>query len=60
MPERKRERLNFGVETRARAHHTAMGTLVVPFVRAWKRLRPTVRVEEPIGATRHQSLTGTP
>jgi sterol desaturase/sphingolipid hydroxylase (fatty acid hydroxylase superfamily) len=52
VPKRKRERLNFGVETRARTHHTAMGCLVIPFVHAWERLRPTVLVEAPIGATR--------
>ena len=59
MPERKRERLNFGVETRSRSHHTAMGGMVTPFVRAWERLRPTVRVGKTIGRTRDQSLTGT-
>jgi sterol desaturase/sphingolipid hydroxylase (fatty acid hydroxylase superfamily) len=40
VPERKRERLNFGIGTRTRAHHTVMGSLVVPFVLAWKRLHP--------------------
>jgi len=59
VPERKRERLTFGIGTRARTHHTAMGCLVMPFVRACERLRPTVLVEEPNGATRNQSLTGT-
>jgi sterol desaturase/sphingolipid hydroxylase (fatty acid hydroxylase superfamily) len=39
VPERKRERLNFGVGTRERGHHTAMGSIVVPFVLAWGRLR---------------------
>jgi sterol desaturase/sphingolipid hydroxylase (fatty acid hydroxylase superfamily) len=42
VPERKRERLNFGVETRARHHHTAIGGLVMPFVQALGRLRPWV------------------
>jgi sterol desaturase/sphingolipid hydroxylase (fatty acid hydroxylase superfamily) len=40
VPERKRERLQFGIEIRTRAHHTLMGSLVVPFVRAVERLRP--------------------
>jgi sterol desaturase/sphingolipid hydroxylase (fatty acid hydroxylase superfamily) len=40
VPERKRERLHFGVETRARDHHTAIGSLVLPFVHAVGRLRP--------------------
>ncbi|HWW84866.1 MAG TPA: sterol desaturase family protein [Vicinamibacterales bacterium] len=48
MPERTRERLSFGVETRTRDHHTAMGSVVRPFVRAWKRLLPAVPIE-----TRH-------
>jgi sterol desaturase/sphingolipid hydroxylase (fatty acid hydroxylase superfamily) len=47
VPERKRERLNFGVTTRARDHHTAVGSLVVPFVQAVGRLRP-----RPYGASR--------
>jgi sterol desaturase/sphingolipid hydroxylase (fatty acid hydroxylase superfamily) len=38
MPERQRERLTFGVESRTRAHHTAIGGLVIPFVRASRRL----------------------
>jgi hypothetical protein len=40
MPERQRERLNFGVATHAQTHHTAVGTLLVPFARAWERLHP--------------------
>jgi sterol desaturase/sphingolipid hydroxylase (fatty acid hydroxylase superfamily) len=40
VPERKRERLNFGVETRVPDHHTAIGGLVTPFVEAWQRRRP--------------------
>jgi sterol desaturase/sphingolipid hydroxylase (fatty acid hydroxylase superfamily) len=43
MPERRREPLTFGIAIRARAHHTAMGCLVVPFVQAWERLRPAFR-----------------
>ena len=39
LPERTRERLNFGVATRAHEHHTAMGSLVSPFVHAVGRLR---------------------
>lgn len=54
MPERKRERLHFGVETRERAHHTAMGCLVTPFVQAWERLRPTALVEKTVGAPQDQ------
>jgi sterol desaturase/sphingolipid hydroxylase (fatty acid hydroxylase superfamily) len=40
MPERQRERLNFGIATRAHTHHTAVGSLLVPFARAWERLQP--------------------
>jgi sterol desaturase/sphingolipid hydroxylase (fatty acid hydroxylase superfamily) len=40
VPERKRERLTFGVTTRAPEHHTAVGSLLLPFVQAVKRLRP--------------------
>jgi sterol desaturase/sphingolipid hydroxylase (fatty acid hydroxylase superfamily) len=39
MPERERERLHFGVETRASDHHTAIGSVVMPFVHAVGRLR---------------------
>lgn len=39
VPGRKRERLNFGVATPAPDHHTAMGSLVSPFVQAVGRLR---------------------
>jgi sterol desaturase/sphingolipid hydroxylase (fatty acid hydroxylase superfamily) len=39
VPGRKRERLTFGVTTRAREHHTAVGSLVLPFVQATGRLR---------------------
>jgi sterol desaturase/sphingolipid hydroxylase (fatty acid hydroxylase superfamily) len=40
MPERRRERLSFGIATRAHSHHTAVGSLLVPFADAWKRLQP--------------------
>jgi len=60
MPKRERERLSFGVETRAPAHHTAMGCLVTPFVRSCERLRPTVPFEKPIGGTQDQTLSGAP
>jgi sterol desaturase/sphingolipid hydroxylase (fatty acid hydroxylase superfamily) len=40
VPTRTRERLNFGVTTRAREHHTAVGSLISPFVQAAKRFRP--------------------
>ena len=43
MPDRQRERLTFGVESRTRAHHTAIGGLVMPFVRAWQRVGPPFR-----------------
>jgi len=43
MPERQRERLTFGVDTRTREHHTAVGGLVMPFVQALRRLRPKTR-----------------
>jgi len=39
MPERTRERLNFGVATRERDHHTVLGSLIMPFVQAASRLR---------------------
>lgn len=39
VPERKRERLNFGLSTRSPHSHTAMGSLVSPFVQAVGRLR---------------------
>jgi sterol desaturase/sphingolipid hydroxylase (fatty acid hydroxylase superfamily) len=40
LPTRERQRLSFGVEPRARIHHTAIGGLVLPFVRAWEVVRP--------------------
>ena len=40
VPGRTRERLTFGVATRAPEHHTAVGTLLLPFAQAVKRLRP--------------------
>jgi sterol desaturase/sphingolipid hydroxylase (fatty acid hydroxylase superfamily) len=58
MPQRTRERLTFGVETRTGAHHTAMGCLVVPFVKASKRLKKALLPEEAISAARNESLTG--
>jgi sterol desaturase/sphingolipid hydroxylase (fatty acid hydroxylase superfamily) len=39
MPEPTRERLNFGVATRERDHHTVLGSLIMPFVQAASRLR---------------------
>ncbi len=50
MPERTRERLTFGVETRTSEHHTAMGCIVVPFVQSWRRLRQSVARTKPIAA----------
>ncbi len=55
VPERKRERLNFGVATRARTHHTAIGGLITPFIRAGERLRPAAPVEKAIAATSPRS-----
>jgi sterol desaturase/sphingolipid hydroxylase (fatty acid hydroxylase superfamily) len=40
VPERTRERLTFGVTAQTRADHTAVGSLIAPFVQAVKRLRP--------------------
>jgi sterol desaturase/sphingolipid hydroxylase (fatty acid hydroxylase superfamily) len=40
LPTRERQTLSFGVERRARIHHTAIGALVLPFVRAWQAVRP--------------------
>jgi sterol desaturase/sphingolipid hydroxylase (fatty acid hydroxylase superfamily) len=40
MPQRQRERIHFGIPIQVPSHHTAMGGLVTPFVRAWDRLRP--------------------
>jgi sterol desaturase/sphingolipid hydroxylase (fatty acid hydroxylase superfamily) len=40
IPEPRQPRLSFGVGYRAEHEHTAMGTLVTPFVVAWRRLRP--------------------
>ena len=45
LPERTRERLHFGVGTQEREHHTALGTLVLPFVHAAGRLRMRPRGE---------------
>jgi len=59
MPERRRERLTFGVETRTSSHHTAMGGLVIPFVSAWQRVRPTMQVGRRIDASGDRSLPGT-
>jgi sterol desaturase/sphingolipid hydroxylase (fatty acid hydroxylase superfamily) len=53
VPDRKRERLTFGVATRAREHHTAVGSLLLPFVQAAKRLRPRpTRVRRVVEADR--------
>jgi sterol desaturase/sphingolipid hydroxylase (fatty acid hydroxylase superfamily) len=49
MPDRKRERLNFGVASRTPDHHTAIGSLLVPFVEAVGRLRPRL----PLGQREH-------
>jgi sterol desaturase/sphingolipid hydroxylase (fatty acid hydroxylase superfamily) len=46
MPERHRERLNFGIATRAHDHHTAIGSLLVPFVEAVGRLRPKLHLRQ--------------
>jgi len=41
VPQRERERLNFGIEVMTPRHHTAIGGLVTPFVDAWGRLAST-------------------
>jgi len=38
VPSARREKLNFGIGVRAPTHHTAVGSLLVPFALAWKRL----------------------
>jgi sterol desaturase/sphingolipid hydroxylase (fatty acid hydroxylase superfamily) len=40
MPERRRERLTFGVATRAPEYHTVIGSLFSPFARAAERFQP--------------------
>jgi sterol desaturase/sphingolipid hydroxylase (fatty acid hydroxylase superfamily) len=40
VPDRNRERLNFGVSLQTNADHTAVGSLISPFVQAIKRFRP--------------------
>ena len=53
VPDRKRERLTFGVTTRAPEHHTAAGSLLLPFAQAMKRLRPrSTRVDRVLEADR--------
>jgi sterol desaturase/sphingolipid hydroxylase (fatty acid hydroxylase superfamily) len=41
MPERRRERLVFGVGHFAPHEHTVVGGMLMPFVAAWKRIRPS-------------------
>jgi Sterol desaturase len=53
MPERTRERLNFGVATRERDHHTAIGSLLLPFVQAAGRLRMRPQVGDALGQREH-------
>jgi len=60
VPQRKRERLNFGTGTRAPHHHTAIGGLVTPFVRAWERLQPAVPVEKLRAHPSHPVAAGGP
>jgi sterol desaturase/sphingolipid hydroxylase (fatty acid hydroxylase superfamily) len=42
MPQRQRERIQFGIPERVPSHHTATGGLITPFVKAWDRIRPHV------------------
>jgi sterol desaturase/sphingolipid hydroxylase (fatty acid hydroxylase superfamily) len=42
LPQRKRERIHFGIPVQVPSHHTAMGGLITPFLKAWERLRPGV------------------
>jgi sterol desaturase/sphingolipid hydroxylase (fatty acid hydroxylase superfamily) len=60
VPERKRERLNFGIPAQIPGHHTAMGGLVTPFVKAWERLRPAIVPETPLASARDQSISSSP
>jgi sterol desaturase/sphingolipid hydroxylase (fatty acid hydroxylase superfamily) len=53
MPERTRERLNFGVTTRERNHHTAIGSLIMPFVQAASRLRMRPQVGHALRQREH-------
>jgi sterol desaturase/sphingolipid hydroxylase (fatty acid hydroxylase superfamily) len=55
MPQRKREQINFGIPLQVPSHHTAMGGLITPFVRAWERVRPRVVAEKPTGMMREPS-----
>jgi sterol desaturase/sphingolipid hydroxylase (fatty acid hydroxylase superfamily) len=55
MPQRKRERITFGIPARLPSHHTAIGGLVTPFVKAWERLRQSVVTEKPVEAIRDAS-----
>ena len=41
MPQRRRERLVFGVGTRTPSDHSAVGCLILPFWRAWERIQLT-------------------
>jgi sterol desaturase/sphingolipid hydroxylase (fatty acid hydroxylase superfamily) len=51
VPERRRERLRFGVSAQTRADHTAVGSLIGPFAQTVKRLRPRpARVRRAVGA----------
>ena len=50
MPSRKRERLSFGIEPKSSQHHTALGTLVYPFLHSAKaavRLIPALSPPSP-------------
>jgi len=53
MPERTRERLNFGVATREHDHHTAIGSLLLPFFQAAGRLRMRPQVGDALRQHEH-------
>jgi sterol desaturase/sphingolipid hydroxylase (fatty acid hydroxylase superfamily) len=55
MPQRQRERIHFGIPVQVPSHHTAIGSLITPFVKAWERLRPQVATEKPVVAIRDPS-----
>ena len=64
MPERQRERIHFGIPERVSSHHTAMGGLIMPFVKAWERIRPrvgkfTAEAAEPSDSAKSQNVLTT-
>jgi sterol desaturase/sphingolipid hydroxylase (fatty acid hydroxylase superfamily) len=68
MPQRRRERLIFGVGARTPSDHSAVGCLIVPFLRAWERARtaksgvasPESGVSRKPGVERESGVEGQP